>query len=53
MGGTVSAQGIVWQDGSDFRFAVTGGAGTYDGATGNLLDSSPNVDTTRLTSTLR
>lgn len=51
--GTLTAQGIVWQNGSDSRLAVTGGTGTYDGAAGNLLVSSPNVDTTQLTFTLQ
>ena len=51
--GTVAAQGIVWQNGSDSRLAVTGGTGAYDGAAGSLLVSSPNVDRTQLTFALR
>ena len=51
--GTLTAQGFVWQNGSDSRLAVTGGTGAYDGATGNLHVSSPSVDTTQLTFTLQ
>ncbi|GAC1610805.1 MAG: hypothetical protein NVS3B26_19660 [Mycobacteriales bacterium] len=50
--GTITAQGLHWDNGSASRVAVTGGTGAYEGAKGDLLITGGQKGTT-LTITLQ
>jgi hypothetical protein len=51
--GTLSVQGIAPQRSNNTPFAVTGGTGAYDGASGTALVTDVNSSTTNITITLR
>jgi hypothetical protein len=51
--GTLVMQGPVSQDNTDTRLAVVGGTGAYAAATGSVLISAPDAETTQLTIVLR
>ncbi|GAC1610590.1 MAG: hypothetical protein NVS3B26_18180 [Mycobacteriales bacterium] len=50
--GTITAQGLHWDNGSTTRVAVTGGTGAYEGAKGDILIPGTQGDT-NLTITLQ